>query len=94
MPSFRDRPVDLVLDVRSRLEFFLGHLDGAINIPVDQLPDALGERADVVPTTRILVYCASGGRSAAAATALRGAGYTRVEDAGGLGAARAEYRAA
>jgi len=94
MPSFRDRPVDLVLDVRSRLEFFLGHLDGAVNIPVDTLPEALTERAGVTPTTRILVYCASGGRSAAAATALRTAGFGRVVDGGGMGSASAEYRAA
>lgn len=93
MPSFRDRPVDLVLDVRSRLEFLFGHLDGAVNIPVDRLPGGMSVRADVTPTTRILVYCASGGRSAAAATALRGAGYLRVVDGGGIGSAGAEYRA-
>jgi rhodanese-related sulfurtransferase len=94
MPSYREKPIDLVLDVRSRLEFFLGHLDHAVNIPVDQLPDALGVRPGVTPGTRILVYCASGGRSAAAASALRAAGYTRVEDGGGMAAARADYRAA
>lgn len=94
MPAFRNRPVDLVLDVRSKLEFFLGHLDGAVNIPVDRLPDALQDRRDVTPNTRILVYCASGMRSAQAAKILQAAGYPRVVDGGGLSAAHAEYQAA
>jgi rhodanese-related sulfurtransferase len=67
MPAFNNRPVDVVLDVRSKLEFFLGHLDGAENIPVDRLPSALEGRTDITTTSRILVYCASGARSAQAA---------------------------
>lgn len=94
MPAFRDRPVDVVLDVRSRLEFFLGHLDGAENIPVDRLPEALEGRTDITKQSRILVYCASGMRSAQAAALLQAAGYRRVVDGGGLGDARREYRAA
>ena len=93
MPSYRSKPVDLVLDVRSRLEFFLGHLDSAVNIPVDRLPDGLEGREGVSSETRILLYCASGNRSAAAAAALKSAGYTRVTDGGGMAAARSEYRA-
>jgi hypothetical protein len=30
MPTFRDAPVDLVIDVRSTLEYWLGHLPGAL----------------------------------------------------------------
>jgi len=94
MPAFRNRPVDLVLDVRSKLEFLLGHLDGAVNIPVDRLPAALEGRADITSHTRILLYCASGIRSAQAAAILRAAGYGRVIDGGGMSEAHAEYRAA
>ncbi len=94
MPSFRNQPVDVVIDVRSRLEFFLGHLDGAVNIPVDRLPGALVEHPDTTPDKRILVYCASGGRSATAANLLRAAGFKHVEDGGGIAAAGAEYRVA
>lgn len=88
MPTYDGRPVDLVIDVRSRLEFLLGHLDGAVCIPHDHLPDALLRREGVTPQSRIVLYCASGARSAAAAAALRGAGYGRVIDAGGLASAR------
>jgi phage shock protein E len=92
MPSYRNTPVDAVIDVRSMLEFWLGHLDGATNVSVDRLPDGL----DGLPLTkqsRILVYCASGARSAQAAAVLTQAGYTRVVDAGGMAQAKQEYRA-
>lgn len=92
MPAFRHQPVDLVLDVRSQLEFFLGGLQGAENIPVDRLPEALVSRPDVSKQAKILVYCAGGGRSAQAAERLRSAGYSRVVDGGGMSAAYAEFR--
>jgi rhodanese-related sulfurtransferase len=51
---------------------------GALNVPLDALPARLGE----LPADRlIVVYCASGMRSARAASVLRGAGRT-VVDAG------------
>jgi phage shock protein E len=84
-----NRKFDLILDVRSKLEFLFGHLPDAVCIPVTQLPDGLLKRADVTPDSRILVYCASGARSAMAANELKAAGYTRVVDGGGITAARA-----
>ena len=80
---------DLIVDVRSRLEFLFGHLPDAVCIPVTRLPEALLEREDVKPGSRILVYCASGARSAMAANALLAAGYSNVVDGGGMTAARA-----
>jgi rhodanese-related sulfurtransferase len=92
MPAFRQQPVDLVLDVRSKMEFFLGGLPGAQNLPVDQLPEALEARSDVPKDAKIMVYCAGGVRSAQAAAALKRAGYTSVVDGGGMGAAHAQYQ--
>ncbi len=93
MPRFRQQPVDLVLDVRSKLEFWLGHLPGAEHMPVDRVVEDLPSRTDVPKTARILVYCASGARSAAATEALRRLGYTRVVDGGGMASAAAAYDA-
>ena len=93
MPTFRNRPVDAVIDVRSKLEFWMGHLDGATNVPVDRLPEGL-DGLGLTPKSRILVYCASGMRSAQAASILKGAGYTNVVDGGGMGAASQDYQAA
>ena len=92
MPAFRQQPVDLVLDVRSKMEFFLGGLEGAQNLPVDQLPEALEARTDVPKDATIMVYCAGGVRSAQAAAALKRAGYTSVIDGGGMGAAHSEFQ--
>lgn len=72
----------LLLDVRTPTEFTEGHVEGALNIPVQELPAKL---ASVGPKERpIVVYCKSGGRSATAAKILTGAGY-EVLDIGGMG---------
>ena len=90
MPTYRGAPIDLLIDVRSRLEYFLGHLDDAVCIPHDRLPDKLADHPGITTSSRLVVYCASGARSAAAAHALRAAGYTRVTDAGGIDDARGD----
>jgi rhodanese-related sulfurtransferase len=91
MPSFRSKPIDFVIDVRSRLEFWLGHLAGATCIPVNKLAETVPKRGDITKDTRILVYCASGSRSAVAAGILKSLGYPKVIDGGGIGEARARY---
>lgn len=93
MPTFRNRPVDAVIDVRSKLEFWMGHLPGATNVPVDRLPEGL-DGLGLTPKSRILVYCASGMRSAQAAGILKSAGYSNVVDGGGMGAASQDFVAA
>jgi rhodanese-related sulfurtransferase len=90
-PRFRGTPVDLIVDVRTKVEYWMGHLPGAVCLPGELLPDALTGRPGISTSSRILVYCASGGRSAAAAEQLRAAGYTRVVDAGGLSTAREHF---
>ncbi len=90
-PRFRGAPVDVVVDVRSHIEFWLGHLPGAICVPVTSLPEGLAKHDGVTPDSRIVVYCASGNRSASAATMLRTAGYRRVVDGGGFAAASEHF---
>jgi rhodanese-related sulfurtransferase len=46
------------------------------------------DRQDVTRASRIVVYCAGGTRSAAAAEQLRAAGFSNVVDGGGLADAR------
>ena len=69
------RSAPLVIDVRTRREFDSGHIPGAVNIPYDQLPGRFGE---LESSQEIVVYCEGGGRSTAAASALRGAGFSTV----------------
>ena len=91
MPKFREKSVDVVIDVRSKVEFWLGHLPGAHCVPVDTLPDGLDGMDGVSKDAALLVYCASGGRSAMAAQILRQSGYTNVVDGGGIASAKAEF---
>ena len=69
------RSAPLIIDVRTRSEFDSGHIPGAVNIPYDKLPGRLGE---LESGREIVVYCEGGGRSTAAASALRGAGFSTV----------------
>ena len=91
VPKFRGTPVDVVVDVRSHIEFWLGHLPGAVFVPVTHLPDGLANHEGVSANSRILVYCASGNRSAAALSVLKAAGYRNVVDGGGMSAAGAQF---
>ena len=70
-----------IVDVRTQDEFLDGAYPGAVNIPVHELAVRLGELPKNVP---VVLYCASGARSAAAAQLLRRSGYPDVVNAGGL----------
>lgn len=90
--KYRNKKVDVLIDVRSRLEFFFGHVPGAICIPVRKINGATLESRGIARDAGILVYCASGSRSALAVQALKQAGYKRVVDGGGLANARKGLR--
>jgi uncharacterized membrane protein YdjX (TVP38/TMEM64 family)/rhodanese-related sulfurtransferase len=68
-----------VIDVRGRDEFTgpLGHIAAARNIPVGELGSRLAEISGLERTPIVLV-CRTDKRSAAAADALRAAGFTQV----------------
>lgn len=72
----------LIVDVRTTEEFQDDHFTGAVNIPVESVMQRLGEFGE--KTRPVVVYCASGSRSAYAARFLRSAGYADVTNAGGL----------
>jgi len=71
-----------IIDVRTPDEFADGHYEGARNIPVNVLGNRLD---DVGPKDRpVVLYCASGARSAMAAKMLKASGFADVTNAGGL----------
>lgn len=71
-----------IVDVRTVEEFEEEHYPNSINIPVDQVQFRINEFGD--KNSPIVVYCASGARSAYAARILKSVGYTDVINAGGL----------
>ena len=72
----------LLLDVRTREEHAEANLHRSINIPVQELASRLAELPDKNRAT--VVYCRSGGRSAAATALLVSAGFTQVFDLGAM----------
>ena len=74
----------LLLDVRANEEYADAHIDSAANVPLSQLPERVGE----MPSDRVVVvYCASGYRSAIASSLLCREGLPRVATlVGGLAA--------
>ncbi|MFG3302986.1 rhodanese-like domain-containing protein [Micromonospora chersina] len=61
---------DVVLDVRMTNEWNTGHIEGAVHIPLPDLPARLAD----VPAGAIWVHCGSGYRATAAASLLANAG--------------------
>ncbi|WP_059014979.1 MBL fold metallo-hydrolase [Mycobacterium sp. M26] len=72
-----DVPELQIVDVRNPGEAAAGMIPGAVNIPVGQLPDRVGELDPRKPT---VVYCAGGYRSSVAASLLRQRGFADVSD--------------
>jgi rhodanese-related sulfurtransferase len=84
------RPGRRVLDVRRAPEWQAFHLDGALHLPLHQLPARAGE---LDRDAEWLLVCASGYRSNIAASVLERAGFGRLTNAmGGMDAWRREGR--
>lgn len=74
-------PDDLtLLDVREPVEWVHGHVEGALHMPMGQVP----ARLDELPEGRILVVCHVGGRSARVTSYLVGLGHDAVNLDGGM----------
>jgi NADPH-dependent 2,4-dienoyl-CoA reductase/sulfur reductase-like enzyme/rhodanese-related sulfurtransferase len=72
----------LIVDVRNTGEFAYGAYPGAINIPLDEIQSRVEELGK--KDRKIILYCASGARSAYALQVLKVYGFTNLENGGGL----------
>ncbi|GMU61313.1 MAG: hypothetical protein AMXMBFR34_30760 [Myxococcaceae bacterium] len=72
-----------LVDVRTPGEFGLGHLPGAVNVPLQELGARLGKLG--AKDEPVVLYCASGARSALARSVLKGKGFRQVFNLGGMG---------
>ena len=66
----------LLLDVREPNEWAMGHIPGATHIPRGVMESAIEQR--VPRSDEVVIYCASGNRSALAADVLQQMGYEKV----------------
>lgn len=69
----------MLLDVRTDEEWAEGHIEGAVHIPMDQVPERLHEVAD-----RVLCVCHLGGRSARVTQYLNAHGKRALNFEGGV----------
>ncbi|UOO81527.1 rhodanese-like domain-containing protein [Uruburuella testudinis] len=70
------------IDVRSPEEFKEGHLNGAVNIPGDQIPARI-RAVSPDKSAPVNLYCRSGRRAEAVLQTLKQMGYTNVTNHGG-----------
>lgn len=75
-----DRAEVCLVDVRTPEEYALGTIDGAVNIPLDDLRGRLGE---IDRDSNVIVFCAVGLRGYLAQRILLGRGYRRVRNLAG-----------
>lgn len=73
--QFFDGKDHALVDVRTPQEFQRGHVPGAINVPLDDLPQAASKIPQGKP---VVVICASGNRSRAGSSHIVDAGYKDV----------------
>lgn len=73
----------LLVDVRTKEEFDMGHIDGAVNIPHTQT-NALIAAIGSDKQRPVVFYCRSGGRAGIAMKELAAKGYTGIFNATGL----------
>lgn len=64
-----------IVDVRTDGEFQMGHIPGAINVPVDQVAV---QAASWDRDKTYVIYCATGQRSATAVETMRGMGFKNI----------------
>jgi len=80
----------LIVDTRTVEEFSYGAYPGAINIPLDEIEMKTSDLGS--KEREIILYCASGARSAYAARILRQKGFTNVHNGGGIARMMASYK--
>jgi len=80
VPEFADIITDpsvTIVDVRTPQEFADGHIDGAVNIPVE-LPDFIDRVSELDPAGTYAVYCRSGNRSQVAVAGMTDIGINGI----------------
>jgi rhodanese-related sulfurtransferase len=71
-----------VVDVRNTWEYDEGHVNNAVNIPLNEIPARIDEFRKLHGP--VILYCRSGNRSVAAVHILKVAGITNVYNGGGI----------
>lgn len=81
--SFSALAETIWLDVRSSVEYKMGHIKGAVHLPHTEIAN---QAQLLLPNkdSEILIYCRSGGRAEKAKNSLKALGYHNLKNVGGL----------
>ncbi|MGB5444308.1 MAG: rhodanese-like domain-containing protein [Psychromonas sp.] len=82
LKEIQDKQSLTLIDVRSEAEYAQGHIQGAINIPYDQIPKHK-DQLSAFKNQQVIVYCRSGRRAEVAASTLQAQGLTQLVDLNG-----------
>lgn len=74
-------PDNTLVDVRTTEEYKAGHVQGSINIPLDQVANRVDEFREMKKP--LVVFCLSGGRSGRAVEYLKAQGIGDIHNGGG-----------
>jgi rhodanese-related sulfurtransferase len=75
----------VLLDCREDGEWAAGHIDGAVHIPMNQIPTRISDGSNALaPERQIVVVCRVGSRSAHVANWLNRNGYDALNLDGGM----------
>ena len=77
--AYRDTPGAVLLDVREEEDYAAGHIPGAVHAELRTITSI-----EYPKEQPLFLYCYRGNRSAMAAAMLREAGFTQVQDIGGI----------
>jgi len=76
-----NHPKATLVDVRTKDEFASGHVEGSINIPLNEVPQRVAEFDEM--SKPLILCCLSGGRSGQATQFLTDNGIEDVHNGGG-----------
>ena len=78
-----DKDTLVVIDVRTQAEYNAGHVENALNIPLQVISQKIDD-LELGKDTPIALYCRSGNRSGIANSMLKNKGYENSQNYGGL----------
>ena len=80
-----------IIDVREPSEYASGHVDGALNIPPQELLNGSAKLISIAKNDELILYCKSGSRSNASQNILESMGYTNIINGINQDHVRAKY---
>ena len=68
----------IIVDVREPQEYALGHVNGAINLPLSRFSEEIKRLEELSKDRELILYCQSGNRSGVAINILKSLGFTNL----------------